>query len=857
MNNRPPKIAGWLLKRLYFYNLKYALFEDLSEEYMNLYESKGRLHARLWFWAHTTAAIFESIKLSIYRGIIMFKNYLKVTLRNILKHHLYSLINISGLAIGITCAILIMLYVDHETGYNKFHENADNLYRVNEYFNVTHSVLNIPRTVTLTGPTLKEEYPEIIDFARYYYMSNTLLSFEGIGYYESSILAADRSFFDMFSFPLLKGDVDEAFKDPNSILIDEDTAEKYFGNDDPIGKILNVETRGSFTVRGVLQNVPAQSNIQFKIVVPWEYLKNFSWYRERWDDHLYYTYIMLLENVEEGAFEEKIRDVFREKSGGDNVDLHLESLKDIHLHSEISTEGSNNIGYIYFLTILGVFILLIACMNFMNMTTARSSQRAKEIGMRKVVGGEKKNIIIQFLAESVFISFLSLLVALILLKLVLPYFSNFTGKELSLSLTGDPYMFIGIIAVSLITGLIAGSYPAFYLSSFRPVTVLKGTLKSGYRGSLFRRILVIFQFTGSVILIASTITVYSQIEYMLAKNLGWNKEHLVYINFRGDSHVYSDVLKNELTMNPAIRSVATSYSDPARFRGGTSGIDWAGKDPELSVNIRYNFIDFDYFDTVEYELTKGRKFSRDISTDRESAFIVNESLARIMGDENIIGLDIEFWGFIPGRVIGVVKDFHFNSMHNEIQPMLFKILNTEATTRFAIVKVEPAGLGSTLEYIADTWKKVVPDYPLVAGFVDEEVERMYQDDRKTGKMLQSFAGLAVFIGCMGLFGLVSYAAEKRKKEIGIRKTLGASISLVVHIIMKEFIFLIFIANAIAWPAAYIIMKNWLNTFAYRIEMGPAIFLLSGLIILVIALLTVIYQSVKAAIANPVDSLKYE
>ncbi len=857
MNKKPPKIAGWLLRKLSFYNNRYAIFEDIAEEYNNLRNKKGRLFAWLWFWGHTAASIFENVKLSFYRGIMMFENYLKVAIRNIIRRRLYSLINISGLAIGMTCAILIMIYVQYEIGFNRFHENADRVFRVNEYIYMQNSTFNVANTVTLTGPTMKRDYPEIIDFSRYYYISTTLISYNDRGFYENSIIASDKSFFDMFTFPLVKGNIEDAFNDPNSILIDEDIAEKYFGNDDPIGKILKADNRYTFTVKGVLKNIPSQSNIKFKIVVPWAFLNNFSWYKERWDDHMYYTYVLLDEYAVEEDVEEKIKNVFKDHNPNSDVEYYLEPLKNIHLHSEVSTEGSSNIKYIYFLSLLGAFILLIACINFMNITTAHSSNRFKEIGMRKVVGGKRKNIIMQFLSESIMISFLSLISALILVQLVLPYFSSFTGKELSLNITNNPLVFFGIFTISLLTGIIAGSYPAMYLSSFNPVCVLKGTIKGGNRGSLIRKALVVFQFTGSVILIAGTITVYSQIEYMLNKDLGWNKDHMVYLQFRGDSQKYFDVLKNELSKNSRIISVASALYSPTNFRGGTSGIEWTGKDPAHKLNISYNFIDFDYLDTVEYEIVEGRKFSRDYETDASSAFIVNESLAKIIGNDQIIGLDAKFWGYINGRIIGVVKDFHFRSMHQGIKPMLFRILSRESSRRYAILKINTEDINSTLRFIEDSWKKIIPDYPIINGFVDEQVNSMYQDDERIGKMLQYFAGLAVFIGCMGLFGLVSYAAEKRKKEIGIRKTLGASVSLIVRIILKEFIFLIIIANAIAWPAAYFLMRNWLDGYAYRINMGPEIFILAGLIILLIALLTVVYHSIKAALANPVDSLKYE
>ncbi|MFC1565275.1 FtsX-like permease family protein, partial [candidate division KSB1 bacterium] len=584
----------------------------------------------------------------------------------------------------------------------------------------------------------------------------------------------------------------------------------------------------------------------------------FSFYRVRWDDHNYRTFVMLDENATEEDVEDKIRYIFKKYNpGADNIEFYLEPLTDIHLYSEISTEGSSNIVYIYFLSVLGVFVLIIACINFMNISTARSAYRFKEIGMRKVVGGRRKNIIFQFYNESMLLSLVSLVIALILVYLILPSFSNFTERELSFSSLINPEILVIVLCITFFTGIVAGSYPALYLSSFKPVSALKGSAKSGKRGSLFRRILVVVQFTGSVILIIGTFTIYSQIDFVLGKDLGWNKEHLMYIQLRGNSKQYYEVLREELIKNPKILSVASGMYSPSSFNSSTSGLNWSGKNPELSVNVRYNFVDFDYIDTAEYNIINGRKFSRELGADAATGYIINESLAKIMGVDPVIGHDFNFWG-MQGKIIGVIKDFHFRSLRSEIEPMVMMLLSRRESWRsYAILRLNTDDITSTVNFIENTWDTIIPDSPIVNGFVDDQLNSMYMEDRRTANMLNYFAALAVFIGCLGLFGLVSFAAEKRKKEIGVRKTLGASILTIIRLMLKEFNYLIIISNCIAWPVSYVLMQKWLDDFSYRIDMGIDIFLLSGSLIIVIAMLTVSYQSIKAAVSNPVDSLRYE
>jgi ABC-type antimicrobial peptide transport system permease subunit len=514
------------------------------------------------------------------------------------------------------------------------------------------------------------------------------------------------------------------------------------------------------------------------------------------------------------------------------------------------------IKYVYIFSLIAFFVLLIACINFMNLSTARSANRAREVGVRKVVGALKGHIIRQFYGESVIYAFIALVFAVILVVLLMTPFNNLSGKELSLGILGSGMILVGFLGVTLFTGLVAGSYPALFLSSFQPVRVIKGSLKSGTGGSLFRRILVVVQFALSIFLIIGTVVVYSQLHYMKNRDIGYDKEHLVYIPMRGQTGQFYEALKNALVRDPRILGVTGSGHRPSNIGSNSSGANWDGKDPDQVVLIGISSVDYDYIDTIGIELKEGRPFSKEFGTDQTEAFIVNEEVAKLMGKESIVGERFSFAGR-DGHIIGVMKNFHYYSLRNKIEPLAIYLRPAAEGFYYTMIRIPSENISASLDFVKETWQRVVPAFPFEYSFLVEDFEYYYRSEERMGDLLKYFSILAVFIACLGLFGLASFSAEQRTKEIGIRKVLGASAQQITLLLCREFFVLVLLANIIAWPVAYFVMGNWLQDFAYRTSLGLLTFVLTMALALVIALLTVSFQAVKAAVANPVDALKYE
>ncbi len=786
----------------------------------------------------------------------MFKNYLKITFRNIIKYKAYSSINISGLAIGMTCCLLISLWIFDELSFDRFNENADRIYKVTEIQHYSSFDYKVAVTPAPIGPYLKDNYPEILDTARFTYLGTMLFRHGDNAHYENSIVAADPSFFNIFTYNSVKGDPVSALEDPNGIIINEVVAEKYFSGDNPIGKLIEINNDKTFTVRCVIKKVPHNSHLQFEIVMPWSYMNTRSWYNpNNWGNNSFRTFVLLNEYSTEVDVEQKIRNVIIENEGSSSTEVFLQPLTDIHLYSSFyGRSGPGDIIYIYIVSVIAIFVLLIASINFMNLSTARSANRAKEIGMRKVAGALRGNIMKQFLGESITLSIVSLIIALITVAAILPSFNSFVEKPLSLNITANAPLLLGILVITLFTGIVAGSYPALYLSSFKPITILRGTMTSGAKSSSFRKVMVTIQFTLSIILIISTMTVYNQLDYVRNKKLGWDKEHLVYIDLRGDMNDSYEVIRTEFLKNPSVQYVTQCWYTPVNYGSNTSSVHWDGKDPNETLLVRHNYVDHDYIKTIKGTLLNGRTFSRDFATDTSGAFIINETFEKIIEKEEILGTELRING-IPGRVIGVIEDFHFQSMKNEIEPMCL-ILRQEFMN-YLMIRVSPDNITTTMDHIKESWSKVLPNYPLEYRFVNEDFDRMYRGEEKMGRLLNYFTLLAVFISCLGLFGLASFTAEQRTREIGIRKVLGSSSQNIVLLLSKEFVKLVLLSNIISWPVAYFATGTWLNNFAYRADLSYMLFVYSGLAAIVIAVLTVSYQAVKAAFSNPVDALKYE
>jgi putative ABC transport system permease protein len=854
--SHPPKFGHWLLSRIYGGGDHYTLIGDFGEVYSSIAKEKGEYSASLWYWGQILKLIPIFISNSIYWSAQMIKNYLKVALRNIRRHKGFSFINIAGLAIGLACCLLITIWVLDELSYDKFHENATNLYRVEEDQHYSGRIFYVYVTPYPLGPALKAEIPDIIDATRVVWTGGVLFKYEDNTFFEDNGRAVDPSFLKMFTYPLVKGDKNTALDSPFSAVMSENLAEKYFGKEDAIGKVITLNNQYEFTVTGVMENVPHNTELQFDFLVPYEILKRTGQTREEdFGSNSIFTFVQLADGTPAEQVNQKIFGFIRTKNPESRTDLRLMPFTKLHLHQYFGYEkGAGAIQYVYIFSVIAFIVLLIACINFMNLSTARSANRAKEVGLRKVVGAMKGHLVRQFYGESVVYAFIALIIAVGIVLLLLPAFSNLASKELSWSVAGIETILIGLLGITLFTGFVAGSYPAMFLSSFQPARVLKGGLFSGSGGARFRRVLVVVQFALSILLIIGTVVVYQQQNYIKNMRLGWDKEHLVYIPLRADTKKSYNALKQDLIQNPLVLNVTGTSQMPTHIGSNSGGAQWEGKDPELQILIGFNSVDFDFIETLKIEMADGRSFDKEYSSDRSRSWIVNEEVAQLMDKESVIGERFSHVG-VDGTIIGVMKNFHYQTLKNKIEPLAIAV-DTE-DLNYMIVRIPPEQVSTSLGFIENTWKRVIPTYPFEYRFMDERYDMMYRTEQRIGTLLRYFAVLAVFVACLGLFGLASFMAEKRTKEIGIRKVLGASVTQITRLMCREFFLLVIGANVIAWPVAYFVMRTWLESYAYRADLGFFVFLGAMLLALFVAILSVGYQAVRAARANPADSLRYE
>lgn len=848
----PPKFAVWILNKLACTFEGTSLLGDFAEEYKKKAVEYSPFRAALWYWRQILISIPSFSKNSIYWSLIMFRNYLKIALRTFRKHKSYSFINIAGLAIGLTCSILMLLWVQDELSFDRFHSNAKEINRIlldPLEAATTHEAVSPP---VLAGK-IKEEIPEVINAIRMTPHGRMLFTYQDKTFYENQGLLADISFFDIFNFPFIQGNRATAFEDLRSIVISENLAVKYFGSENPIGKIISLNNSTDYTVTGVIQNIPANSHLQFNYVRSFELFSSSGRDLNSWGDVSFYTYVQLQKGSSIENVNLKLKAMIEKEDPNHNL-YYLQPLTRIHLHSkfnfDIGTHG--NIMYVYIFIAASLFVLLIACINFMNLATARSGIRAKEIGMRKVVGAKKSDIIKQFYSESILSSLFALVLAVILVLLLLPVFNNLSGKELTFGLLENTQPLLGLLAIAVFTGLLSGSYPALFLSAFHPINILKGSLRSGTRGSLFRKILVVTQFSLTIILIIGTIVIYRQLSHIKDINLGYDKEQIVTLPLRGALNESIDTLKTAMLQNPDILQLTGTSSLPTFIGSGTSGAEWEGKDPETRIQMQINWVDTDYLDTFKMEMAEGRFFSKEFLTD-ESNIILNEAAIKAMGMESPIGKRFKWNG--ERQIIGVVRDFHYKSLHTEIEPLI--LIAEPGRLFYACMRINATNIPATIKFMENTWKKFIPNFPFEYSFLDDRLDNLYRAEERMGQVFKYFTMLGMFIACLGLFGMASFTAEQRTKEIGIRKILGASVPNVVSLLSKEFTKLVLISNIIAWPVAYFVMNQWLRSFAYRTKIGIWIFLGSAVLALVIAFLTVSYQSTKAALTNPADALHYE
>jgi len=853
-----PEFGRRLFERFIPHHDREAFFTAVGEVYSEKYVRKGRMYAHLWFWWQFLKSLPSFMFGTISGDLIMLKNYLKITIRTITKQKVYTVISIGGLAMGIACCILAFLWVYHELSYDKFHGNADHIYRIISEKETGDQTFTSAVSPNAAGPTLKEQYPEVIDFTRYRGgFTGFRLEYDEFSSTNDRIAAADPAFFKIFSFQFIQGNPETALENRSSIVITKRLAFKYFGDDDPMGKVMRLVNQ-NLKVTGIIKNVPENSHLQFDYIYPLEDMAAlWNMKLESWEKTQTHTYVQLAKNASVEKFGKKIENITQTYHPDTGIKrLFLQPLKDIHLHSgftnDVAGHGSMTVVFIFIIISLGV--LIIACINFMNLSTARSAKRAREVGMRKVTGAKRTDLIIQFFGESILISFLALLIAILLAYLFLPVFNELSGKNLSINYYQDIPLVLGIVGITILTGLISGSYPALFLSSFQPVNVLKNsfTPKSG-RYSPLRKVLVVTQFTFSIILIIISIVIHNQLRFMVNTDLGFTRENLVYFGFNKKFITDFEAAKNELLQNPDILSVTGSFPPTGLLIDGpVADVSWKGKDPEKKVAMYAHPVDYDYLNTFDIELVRGRFFSKDLATDKNN-YVINETAAAAMGMESPVGKRLTINGK-EGTIIGVLKDFHQGSLRNEIQPMVFE---NKTVYAFVTVKITTGRMAEAIDFLESKWQEYEPGYPFTYYFIDESIKAFYENEQRTGRVFRYFTFLAIFIACLGLLGLSSFTSQQRTKEIGIRKVMGASFFDIVSRLSKEFMVWIAAANLIAWPVAYYATNRWLENFAYRTEVNIGTFIFSGGIVLAIAFLTISFQTIKAATANPVRSLRYE
>lgn len=873
---KPPALASWFIRRLWLYEEKHSICGDLEETFLRMISQKSAYRARWWYRLQVIKSLRSYLQLTVYTVVVMFKNYLLISLRNIKKNKVHTFINIAGFAVAIASCFIILIYIRYELSFDRFHKNAEQTYRVV----MERTRPDRTRFWGWNSPQVSEamvkDYPEVIKRVRILTETGpTQLQHDGFGMLERKVLYTDPEFFEMFTIPVIKGDQFTFFQEPDSIVLTRKAALKYFGAEDPMGKVIAVsnwwEENKPHVVTGILDDLPSNSHFFYDFLIP---LAATEVVEFDWGSWYCFNYVMLSEDADWRALEAKLPGMvdryypsmfeggeqeYREfLSEGHSYRYFLQPMTDIHLRSRIEheLEPVGNISFVYLFAVIAGFILILACVNFINLSTARSVTRAREVGVRKVLGSIRRQLISQFLFESILLTILAMFLASMLTVLLLPAFSSLTNAELNL--TSLPYHLVipGLLAFAVIIGTFSGGYPAFFLSSFQPVSVLKSFARTKVSKVFLRNFLVVFQFSVSIALIIGTLLVKKQVDFMLSKDLGYDKANLLVIeNARtlGKSiEAFKTALKNDPDVLAAggggFPGVAT-HTFSARARGVPSA-------PAVSL---YNIGgDYEYLDTLGIPVVAGRKYGKEDKIDHEHRTVMlNESAALALGLDDPVGKELER-GDRGVPIQGIIKDFHFRSLHNDIAPFAFiHIDNDQNIASCVAVRIRPGTLTSVRPRIEEVWKRFSGDLVFQYSILDEKLAEWYVSENRAGIISGIFSGLAVFIGCLGLFGLAAFTTEQRTREVGIRKVLGASVSNITFFFVKDFLKLIGMAFVLAVPISYVIINRWLQNFAFSINPGVLPFALAGGVTMVIALLTVGFQVVRAALADPVKSLRYE
>lgn len=790
----------------------------------------------------------------------MFTNYVVTALRNLTRNKVFSSINILGLAFGMTCSLLILLWVRDEYSVDAFHKNGSQLYAVYERQFTDDKVEAGYYTPGLLGAELKKKIPEVV-YVSSARQSNDISTFE----VRDKILKeqgnfAGEDFFKMFSYPLLLGNAQTALTSPSAIVISRKMANDFFGSpEDAMGKPIRYENEKNYIINGVFENLPSNTSIKFDYLISWEsFLEDHNWAKQ-WDTNSPRTYIMLRADANPALVAKKIKNFLngynKDLGAQFQIQLCLQRFDEMYLHSDFKNGYINGgrIEYVQIFSLAAIAILMIASINFMNLTTARSIKRAKEIGVRKVSGATRASIIGQFMSEAMLFVFLAVMISLLLTTLLLPAFNSIMGKTIELPITNKDFWF-EFLGLTLLTGFISGCYPALFLSAFNPAKVLKGPLKFRSGTLLSRKGLVIFQFSLSIILIAATIVVSRQVNYLETRNLGFDRENLIYIPLEGDLTAKYALLKDESLKMRGIAGITRITSVPTQIAGNTWGVDWTGKDPLSKPLFTTAEVGYEFVKTMKLQLLEGRDFSKDLAVDSAN-YLINESALQKIGYKDPIGMSLSLWG-TKGQIIGVLKDFHFNSLHEPINPLIIK-LGEKDDWGSVLIRTEPGKTKQALSGLQAICKKLNPQFPFSYQFADEDYQSLYKNEQVTKRLADYFSILAIFISCLGLLGLAIFTADQRTKEIGIRKVVGASVGDIVTMLSKDILKLVVISSIIAPPVAWFFMKRWLQDYAYRVNISWWIFLLAAALAIVIALITISFQTVKSAMANPVKSLRTE
>lgn len=864
----PPHLASRFLKWYCRPELLDEVEGDLFELFERRVKEQGLRKAQLRYWLNVLMFLHPNYirKKNNYPSnhTDMFSNYLKVTIRNAIKHKFYALLNILGLSIGMTCFLLIILYVKYELSFDNFHTKSDRIYRLVTDIETPTEMLKIEATSTPMAAFMKSDFPEVenvvrIDDARF------LLQKDEQTFQEDLVMLADASFFQIFDFTLLQGNPKSALKAPLSIVLTEDAAKKYFSNEDPMGQRLLLENEYDATVTGVMKNVPNNSSFDFEVLLSMSSrLEVFDpEINEHWGNFSNISYVLLVEQADPKNLESKLPGFLNkyisenDVSSGMNYRLLLEPLSDVY-YSQRGGFITGNINNVRIFSVIAIFILLIACINFMNLATARASERAKEVGVRKVIGAVRHQLTTQFLFESILMSLVAAFLSVVLSELLLPTFNQIAGNQVADTIFRNTSFLTGFMGIALLIGFLAGIYPALVLSRFKSSVILKGRFSSSQRGVLLRKSLVVIQFALSIILIIGTLVVYLQLSFMRNQSLGFKKDQVLVIDFRGDDQVQekTDIFRQQLGNHPQVKSVTVSSSVPGR---GNSNAYTEIENPDglmQASNINLFFVDYNFLESYQMQLSAGRFFSEEFITD-STALIVNQALVESYGyasAEDIIGKKYSQWG-VEGEIIGVVENYHFRSLKEKIAPLTIRL--APSFSRYISLNIQSDQISSAISELEGIWKNLAPQRPFNFFFMDDAFDQQYRAEVRFGQLFIYFSSLAIFIACLGLLGLISFTVVQRTKEIGIRKVLGASEASIVKMLSKDFLVLVLIAFFVASPVAWYSLQQWLAEFAYRTTIPWWAFILAGVTATLIAMLTISLQSVKAAIANPIDSLKSE